>query len=71
MGKRPTLKLPGKAPTISPPTTGQTSATTPLPLRGDILNYVFRFLPDAAAGRDEGVKTRPVMSWPSPAVASR
>ena len=34
---------------------------TPLPKVGDILHYVFLFTHDKAAGRDEGVKTRPVM----------
>lgn len=34
---------------------------TPLPKVGDILHYVFLFIHDKAAGRDEGIKTRPVM----------
>ncbi|QPI75512.1 hypothetical protein [Sphingobium sp. Cam5-1] len=34
---------------------------TPLPNVGDILHYVFLFTHDKAAGRDEGIKTRPVM----------
>lgn len=34
---------------------------TPLPKVGDILHYVFLFTHDKAAGRDEGIKTRPVM----------
>ena len=60
MSKRPTLKLPGPAPRKSPPTDGTTKAT-PLPRRGDVLNYVYLFAHEAAAGRDEGVKARPVM----------
>ena len=60
MSKRPTLKLPGLAPKKSPPTSGTTSAT-PLPRLGDVLNYVYVFKRDADAGRDEGVKARPVM----------
>lgn len=61
MSKRPTLRLPGQAPKISKPTPGPTSAATPLPRLGDILNYVFLFAREASAGRDEGVKARPVM----------
>ncbi|EQB05082.1 hypothetical protein [Sphingobium baderi] len=34
---------------------------TPLPKVGDILHYVFLFTHDKAVGRDEGIKTRPVM----------
>jgi hypothetical protein len=34
---------------------------TPLPKVGDILHYVFLFAHEKAAGRDEGIKTRPVM----------
>lgn len=60
MSKRPTLKLPGLAPQKLPPTSGTTNPT-PLPKRGDVLNYVYLFAHEAAAGRDEGVKARPVM----------
>jgi len=34
---------------------------TPLPKVGDILHYVYLFTHEQAAGRDEGIKTRPVM----------
>lgn len=34
---------------------------TPLPKVGDILHYVYLFTHEQQAGRDEGVKTRPVM----------
>jgi len=34
---------------------------TPLPRIGDILHYVYLFTHERAAGRDEGIKTRPVM----------
>ncbi|KKC25038.1 hypothetical protein WP12_16255 [Sphingomonas sp. SRS2] len=54
------MKLPGQAPQKSPPTSGTTNST-PLPRRGDVLNYVFLFAREAQAGRDEGVKARPVM----------
>ena len=60
MSKRPTLKLPGLAPQKLPPTSGATNPT-PLPKRGDVLNYVYLFKHEADAGRDEGVKARPVM----------
>lgn len=34
---------------------------TPLPKVGDILHYVYLFTHEQQSGRDEGVKTRPVM----------
>jgi len=34
---------------------------TPLPKVGDILHYVYLFTHEQQTGRDEGVKTRPVM----------
>jgi hypothetical protein len=34
---------------------------TPLPKPGDILNYVFLFSHERDAGRDEGIKARPVI----------
>ncbi|MDX3911165.1 MAG: hypothetical protein QHC67_15300 [Sphingobium sp.] len=34
---------------------------TPLPNVGDILHYVYLFAHEKEAGRDEGIKTRPVM----------
>jgi hypothetical protein len=34
---------------------------TPLPKVGDILHYVYLFTHEQEAGREEGIKTRPVM----------
>ncbi|MCF8706989.1 hypothetical protein [Rhizorhapis sp. SPR117] len=34
---------------------------TPLPKVGDILHYVYLFTHEQQAGREEGIKTRPVM----------
>jgi hypothetical protein len=44
-----------------PPIDGTTTPPAPPPRPGDILNYVYLFSTDAAAGRDEGVKERPVI----------
>lgn len=61
MTSRPVLKPRFPVTPKLPPIDGTTTPPAPPPRPGDILNYVYLFSTDAAAGRDEGVKERPVI----------